>query len=48
MGNSGLHMIEIWPVHDEKGEVQLWDMYKDGKWVGSRRLLEWAAAYLKD
>ena len=31
---------ELRPVHDEKGELQLYDIFNDGEWCGSRRTQE--------
>ena len=29
--------LELRPVYDEKGELQLYDIFKDREWCGSRR-----------
>ena len=32
-------------VRDEHGVIQLYDIYLDGQWMGSRRTVEQALAY---
>lgn len=38
---------ECRPVRDKDGNVQLFDMYVDGDWHGSRRTLEQCDEYLR-
>ncbi len=39
-------MITV-PVYEDDGYVQLYDMYLDGKWIGSRRLPKQCADYFQ-
>lgn len=34
------------PVFDKDGEVLLYDMYRSGKWYGSRRTLQQAQEFM--
>lgn len=40
--------MKIEPVLNKYGEIELYDIYIDGKWVGSRRTIEFCEFIFKE